>query len=340
MNLSRRIAENLRAVVAGIELRVLCRLLMFKTNTSRVLIVVDCFGRLGNRLTVWANLLCYAGRVNGLVIDLAFMETLKSRPFPEHCEVEGTVVFFERPLQFSRVERWLLRRLKSRRKLLEATSFQSARGRVLGVTMVRGSQTHRIVLGEWPELLRGHVVLFAGLDFEVPSPTLDERAKIREMLRVRECTDLRIQRSLEDGEATSQLIGVHVRHGDYHYFLGGKYYFELPVYLDHLVKLQDMFHGPVRFYVVSDAVLHQSDFEGLQDVKVVTSDEEHDLFLLSRCKFIVGTYSTFLFWASFYGDAPMYLLSRTLSGAKLMSLPPVCFPRFSLVDMTPGKIDE
>lgn len=106
----------------------------------------------------------------------------------------------------------------------------------------------------------------------------------------------------------SFLVGVHIRHGDYKNWVGGKYYYPFETYaaicrqINQELSAQDT---PCTFIIFSDDQVDMSLFEGLECVKGPGQVIE-DLYAMSRCNLIIGPPSTFSMWASFYGSAPLY----------------------------------
>lgn len=108
------------------------------------------------------------------------------------------------------------------------------------------------------------------------------------------------------------LIGVHMRGGDYKKFEGGKWYYEPHQYYDKMKELArlDVFTGKKIGYVICTNERNVS-FMNTDDF-VVFHEERHfieDLFLLSKCDYIIGPPSTFSGLASFYGQTPLYTIT-------------------------------
>ena len=110
------------------------------------------------------------------------------------------------------------------------------------------------------------------------------------------------------------VIGVHVRHGDYRGWKGGKYFYPVECYAAWMRELVTQFPGrKVSFLVCSDERRNAEEFPGLT-VGFGTKSPVSDLFALSRCDYIIGTKSTFPQWASFYGGKPLVqILDRNAS---------------------------
>lgn len=99
------------------------------------------------------------------------------------------------------------------------------------------------------------------------------------------------------------LVGVHVRRGDYRGFAGGRYFFSDEEYVRFLKMTQEVLPGKVRFVMVSDEPLDEFFFKhkGL-DVSIFRGEDfREDLVMLSLCDYVIGPWSSFSWWASYYG---------------------------------------
>jgi len=105
------------------------------------------------------------------------------------------------------------------------------------------------------------------------------------------------------------LVGVHIRHGDYKWYHNGMYFFSAEEYYAVMKKLLKYFPDSTKiiFLVCSD---EKQDFT-FPNLEVVfgTNHLIEDLYLLSKCDYIIGGASTYNSWASFYGCVPVYHLT-------------------------------
>ncbi|HVF53682.1 MAG TPA: alpha-1,2-fucosyltransferase [Actinomycetota bacterium] len=106
------------------------------------------------------------------------------------------------------------------------------------------------------------------------------------------------------------IVGVHIRHGDYRHFLGGKYHFPIAVYCEQMARfheLVDKSPAEIAFVICSDEAQENSEFEGFRHLYSGARAAE-DMCMLSQCDFIFGPPSTFALWASFAGQVPYGML--------------------------------
>lgn len=104
------------------------------------------------------------------------------------------------------------------------------------------------------------------------------------------------------------LVGVHIRHGDYRAFQGGRYFFETELYASRMRWLASLFAPrPTAFLVCSNEPQPPAAFEGLRAHRGPGQAIE-DLHALSLCDYLIGPPSTFNQWASFHGRVPLHVM--------------------------------
>ncbi|MEO8085385.1 MAG: hypothetical protein ABI763_01120 [Bacteroidota bacterium] len=102
------------------------------------------------------------------------------------------------------------------------------------------------------------------------------------------------------------LIGLHIRHGDYAQFEGGKYFYSLEQYYSMMLSVTDIFKGrKIRFLISSNSKHDYSIFKNM-DCCFPSGHEVEDMYALSYCDYLLGPPSTYTMWASFYGKVPLY----------------------------------
>jgi hypothetical protein len=108
------------------------------------------------------------------------------------------------------------------------------------------------------------------------------------------------------------IIGVHVRRGDYKEFLDGKFYYEDDVYLDKIQQLVTLIGKPYKIIIfTNDPVFNLPAYQEKFDNVVLSSNPTVvDHYLMSKCTYIIGPFSTFSLWASFIGSTPHYRIDN------------------------------
>ena len=106
-------------------------------------------------------------------------------------------------------------------------------------------------------------------------------------------------------------LGVHIRRGDYKKWMGGKYYFDDKVYIEHIRQFLNHHPGKkiVVFICTNDPDLNVDSYRKalqIESVYLSKGNEAEDLFLLSQCNYIIGVKSTFSLMAAFYNNSPLF----------------------------------
>ena len=307
----RSIADRLRYQGTLIALKVLHWKWRGQHRSARALVVAERWGRLANRLTVLCNLVVLARRFNLVVVDLSFLAELRARPFPVEFERLGTFHFpppqplpspIERLATFF-VSRWrntLIQRLQS-----------SGADDASGITFERATK-HRVTLSEeW--LARGKCVILGGIFYDTPSFTQPETEWCTKFFQPRGLVAEVVSGILLDLRTRQKtLIGVHVRQGDYRHWNQGKFFFEPAEYASAMLFLQNELACDCLFVVVSDEPQCSECYPGL-DVSFPSQSEEVDMYVLSRCDYLIGTHSSFVNWAAFVGQIPLLTMRDAMA---------------------------
>lgn len=101
------------------------------------------------------------------------------------------------------------------------------------------------------------------------------------------------------------VAGVHIRHGDYREFRGGRYYFELPVYLRWMRCMRESLAPRRAAFLVCSNMEHSPGFFTGLDCVSGPGRAVDDLHALAECDYLLGPPSTFSRWASFVGRKPL-----------------------------------
>lgn len=106
------------------------------------------------------------------------------------------------------------------------------------------------------------------------------------------------------------IVGVHIRRGDYKTWNHGAFFYELSQYRDFMLRVKELFKDKrVTFFISSNEDLCDEQFEGCHCFYFKNdSSAVLDLYSLSLCDRIIGPFSTFSRWASFYGEKPLCFL--------------------------------
>ena len=119
---------------------------------------------------------------------------------------------------------------------------------------------------------------------------------------------------------------MHIRRGDYSRWLGGKYFFDDATYIDYIRQFMQLFPNKKIdvFICTNDKNLKVEEYRsalGIDSIFNPKGGEAEDLYLMSKCDYVMGVRSTFSLMAAFYNDLPIYWLmdkneTITLEGFK------------------------
>lgn len=104
-----------------------------------------------------------------------------------------------------------------------------------------------------------------------------------------------------------EVIGVHIRRGDYRYWQNGKYYFSDDVYQNYMDNLTEKVavhsHKKPFFIIFSNEPVSLAQRENM----LISHNEWYiDHMLMSQCDRLIGPPSTFSLWASYIGKVNYY----------------------------------
>ena len=153
------------------------------------------------------------------------------------------------------------------------------------------------------------IVFVNGWNFRAPELVQRHAEKLRSYFRPIAGIEQASRQAVEQLRRQADVVvGVHIRHGDYRAWKGGKCFFPASQYAVWMKGLAGQFPGHnVAFFVCSDEPRHGPEFPGLR-VGLGTGSAVGDLCALAGCDYILGPMSTFSMWASFYGNKPLFLI--------------------------------
>lgn len=268
-----------------------------------MLVVVEDGGGLANRLFVFANTIATGQMTGHRVINPAFRGWAGS--------FEGTAG--DAMSTYPRRKRPvfggpLCARIAASLSYRTCTILgSSGHGPVRATTLIWPRHCDLDTPEEVADIRRRRLVLLKGWLFRNRTGIERHAAAIRRFFQPIPAIRSEADRVVEGARAARDLlVGVHVRHGDYREFMGGKYFYPFATYVD-LMRCVAAMVAPRRaaFLVCSDA---EQDASLASDLAVTlsTMGPVHDLWALSRCDLLMGPPSTFSEWAAFVGESPLW----------------------------------
>lgn len=282
-------------------------------------------GRLANRLIIFANFIALAEEQGDRVINYTFhsySDLFVNTRENVHCA-------YPVPPRQS----WLDRipgagaAIRKTRMLYHLTRYASVLNerlpvfgrKVLTLRETDGQFITKLDAPEVQEQIRPAKIIFV-YDWRFRAPKLVQKHgdKIRAYFRPQAEFETASREAVEPLRRDADIvIGVHVRHGDYRGWKGGKYFYPVECYAAWMRELVTQFPDrKVAFLVCSDERRNADEFPGLR-VGFGTKSAVSDLFALACCDYIIGTKSTFPEWASFYGGKPLLQMLDKSAPAKV-----------------------
>lgn len=165
-------------------------------------------------------------------------------------------------------------------------------------------------------------IIFKILGFKKGWDTMDDirylpltKKKLQHIFRPRQEICNKAEAMIRDIRQNSDLIvGVHIRHGDYKTFYNGRFYYTLEEYHYFMQQIKDLYKDKrIAFFISSNATFSTDLFKGCDCYRFYKepSGDILDLYTLSLCDKIIGPWSTYSRWASFFGEVPLcYIQSK------------------------------
>jgi hypothetical protein len=281
-------------------------------------------GRMANRIVGFANLIAFAAEHGHRVVNVTFhsyahlFETTSRDvycrfPVPQRRSVWDVIPGAARVIRDSRMFYHAIR----------SAAVLNDRHSIFGrkAVTLRESTRQPFTLLNDPEIQEriraADIVFIYGWGFVAPECVPKQAETIRAFFRPVAQYNLASRQVVEQMRQDADVvIGVHIRHGDYKDWNGGKCYFPAARYAAWMHELVEQFPGrKVSFLVCSNEPRSAEEFPGLR-VRFGT-DPVVDLYALSHCDFLLGPISSFSQWASFYGNKPLFHLDDTNARVEL-----------------------
>jgi hypothetical protein len=285
------------------------------SSENKTLIVAFRTGRLGNRLTLFANVIGFAAEHGYRVINPAF------HTYAHLFENTRRDIYCRYPVARRRSLFDLvpgvapaIRKTRIFYQAVRLASQTNDRFPLLGKRVFTLREIPGQTIGlDTPEvqswMARAGIVFVHGWRIRAPESVRRHADLIRDYFRPIEMFELASRQAVERLRQTADVVvGVHVRLGDNWKWCGGRYYFPVSQYVIWMRELAGQFPGrKVSFLICSDEPRTEAEFPGLS-VGLGPGSVVGDLYALARCDYIMGPPSTYTQWASFYGNQPLYHL--------------------------------
>lgn len=286
--------------------------------SKKHIIISNPYGRLGNRLVRFANLIAYACYSGDIIINPYFKEY--AHLFDYFKDQDVPYFANDEELEDKSFKK-LINHNKLFLKLVNRSKFAVD---ILNSNLVKkiSNKTHYVQLPDIADLIDSDYMksflnqnydnfYLYGWLFLAPEHVKKYKKVIQKCFKPRED----VCKSSEDyinklRENSDILIAVHLRVADDFKNLVPESYLSVDFYAKILRQINEIFvNKKVTFILIPDVDI---DLKPFKDINVVMSLREtmRDLHVNSFCDYTVGTSSTFSQWAAFYGDVPYLTLRK------------------------------
>jgi hypothetical protein len=251
------------------------------------------FGRLGNRLFTFSNLISFSDKHKTPIVMPAFDDYRRLFSYFK----ERRACTYGTPASES-VMNPLIMKAAGKVGLLPTVLFWEQRDVFFDSEDAADPRLKKMI--------DSRLVLFEGWNFRSRKAIWESRDNIRRVFApVPEIAEPIAQRIADMRKRGDMLIGIHVRWGDYR---GTERFHELADYFQRMEELRAVYApAKVVFLVFSDEALSSAQ---LPENSWFCSGSlpVQDMYTLAECDCIAGPPSTFSMWASFYGGHPLFLM--------------------------------
>ena len=275
-----------------------------------MLIHAKPYGRLGNRLYLFAHLLAFSLEHDVPICMPSFWK------YADCFETWRGSWLCRFPLTSRRRPGFLALRNFTRWGIYRVSKLVrrfSPNGRKWGAIVLPEADTLDLDSPEFIAAAKQKTLFVQGWKFRGTPNVIKHQDELRRMFRPIEPYRRRVEETIAAARKDcDRLVGVHVRQGDYRNYAGGKYNYSADAYRAFLDQVVELFpQDRVKFLICSDEP-PPDDVWKPHRVVHGPGDTIEDMYTLAECDMILGPPSTYSGWASFFGSKPLlHLESRS-----------------------------
>lgn len=269
------------------------------------------YGQLGNRLLTFSNLLALSINKKWCIYNLSFKEYAQYFDYFSEQNI---------PMWTPSKNKFLISIILNNTSINSALEFCLSNGNFLNILryfnlLFEADDCHEIQQNEIENsttLVKNPFVVWTAWNLKFNDLRETYRHHIKDIFKPNRFISNKISDLFKSLPANSYIVGIHMRRGDYEFFLNGMYFFSLQEYkelMNRLIKL--LHHKKVHFLIASNEVVPDSLVQGLS-ATILNGNEIEDLYCLASCNMIAGPPSSFTEWAAFYGGIKKYDFLGTL----------------------------
>lgn len=167
---------------------------------------------------------------------------------------------------------------------------------------------------EFAAVARKKIVACEGFGFRDAESVMKHHRLIAELFRPNKASQEEVQRFINKNRLDRGvvIVGFHIRRTDYRAYRNGEYYYDDAAWLSWIGQARVLFGSDSKRF--AGVVFSDEDVSALvnsaNDLIRAPGGAYEDLYMLSRCHYIIGPPSTFSGWASFTGRVPLFCLTK------------------------------
>lgn len=158
-----------------------------------------------------------------------------------------------------------------------------------------------------------------GWQYRYPEGLVKHEKFIKDFFTLRQCHEINVSKSINELRKRYDLIvGIHIRQGDYKKFENGKYFYTDNDYFKIIENLKILFKDINFMFLICS---NEKSFFNFLDTNNVNyfkgaGNVIEDMYLFSKCDYLIGPPSTFTMWSSFVGSVPLFMVKSKLDYPK------------------------
>ena len=269
-------------------------------NKKRFIVICDQYGRLGNRLYLFAQFISFAKKENFEVFVPGFHDYIHSFKNLNHLGFYGNKCvlipkIFSPELVFQAFNRlYRLCDLYSSNKISRFSFFEEGDGNPW--TKIKKTSSKCILFKGF--VFYDHMLECDSVESEIKYFFEPDGSYINEInipfSKLRKPTDI--------------VCGLLIRQTDYRVWNEGKYFFDTKIYLEYLTYVSEFFQNrKVAYFIATDENQKPDVFCNFNHYLRVGYPIEN-MYSLSKCDFLLGPPSSYIGWSSLYGQKPLFTI--------------------------------
>jgi len=290
------------------------------------LVITSGYGRLGNRLFLYAHAIGCALDNQTMVFNPCLGEYADF-----FCATANDPLCRYPAKQSTQSPNKAALRRRSLNRILAGFTRRWAvqRGPLVRVVAENELLEYRLDTPQFRALLRKPgLVLLKGYFFRDYMSLIKHQPLIKQHFKLREPYASNVGDCIKRASVgVDLLVGVHIRRGDYLNWQGGRYYYNDDQYAMKLGEITSLYpEKKIRFLIASDEQIDLKNFAGF-DCAMATGNVIEDIYCLAGCDLIVGAFSTYSSWASYVGGVPIYFIhdiDKTINNGDFVTYEQVC----------------